>query len=83
VRGASTAQIIGNVIQNNTWPSSFGGGISLFGAGAVLIKNNLIIGNTCYDSGDAITMANDVSGTVIVQNVVTGNNSMNGSSVFW
>ena len=83
VRGASTAQIVRNTIQNNTWPTAFGGGISLFGAGSVLIENNLFIGNTCYDSGNAIAMANDVSGTVIVQNVFTGNNSTNGSSLFW
>jgi len=83
IRGASTAQIVRNTIQNNTWPTAFGGGISLFGAGSVLIENNLFIGNTCYDSGNAIAMANDVSGTVIVQNVFTGNNSTNGSSLFW
>jgi hypothetical protein len=85
VVGASSAQIIGNVIQNNSWPSSSGGGISLdaAGAGAVLIKDNLFIGNTCYGSGTAIEMSNIVSGTVIVQNVFTGNNSANGSTVFW
>jgi len=85
VVGASSAQIIGNVIQNNSWPSSSGGGISLWaaGTGAVLIKNNLFIGNTCYGSGTAIEMSNIVSGTVIVQNVFTGNNSPNGATVFW
>jgi serine protease len=83
VVGASSAQIVGNVIQNNSWPSSSGGGISLWAAGAVLIKDNLFTGNTCYGSGTAIEMANDVSGTVIVQNVFTGNNSSNSSSVFW
>lgn len=83
VRGASTAEIIGNTIQNNTWPTAFGGGISLFGAGAVLIQNNLFVGNTCFDSGNAIAMANDVSGTLVVQNVFTGNNSTNGASLFW
>jgi hypothetical protein len=83
VRGASTAQIVGNTIQSNTWPTAFGGGISLFGAGAVLIKNDVFIGNTCFDSGNGIAMANDVSGTVIVQNVFTGNNSTNGSTIFW
>jgi hypothetical protein len=83
VRGASAAQIVGNVIQNNTWPTAFGGGLSLDGAGSVLVKDNLFIGNTCADSGNAIAIANDASGTVIVQNVFTGNNSKNGSSVFW
>jgi hypothetical protein len=83
VRGASSAQIIGNVIQNNSWPSSDGGGISLFAAGAVLVKNNLFIGNTCYGSGTALEMANDASGTVVVQNIFTGNNSSNSSSIFW
>jgi hypothetical protein len=85
VVGASSVQIIGNVIQNNSWPSSSGGGISLDAAGAraVLIKDNLFIGNTCYGSGTAIEMSNIVSGTVIIQNVFTGNNSPNGSTVFW
>lgn len=83
IRGGSSAQIVGNTIQNNTWPSAFGGGISLFGAGSVLIENNLFVGNTCADSGNAIAMANDVSGTVVVQNVFIGNNSTNGSALFW
>ena len=83
VRGSSTAQIIGNLIQNNTWPTGFGGGISLFGAWSVLIKNNSFTGNTCPNAGTAISMENDVSGTVIVQNVFTGNNSTYGSPVYW
>jgi hypothetical protein len=83
VRGASTAQIIGNVIEYNTWPTSAGGGLSLFAAGSVLVENNLFLGNTSSGEGTAITMANDASGTVIAQNVFTGNNSTNGSTIFW
>jgi hypothetical protein len=83
VRGTSTAQIVGNTIQNNTWPTAFGGGISLFGAGSVLIEDNLFVGNTCADSGNAIAMFNEVSGTIVVQNVFTGNNTTNGTTLYW
>jgi hypothetical protein len=78
VGGASTPQIIGNVIQNNSWGGS-GGGIFLNAVVSALIKNNLITGN----SGGGIAMINDVSGTAIVQNLISGNVSANGSGVYW
>src|SRR6266850_3137356 len=46
VGGAGTAQIIGNVISDNAWPSGDGGGISLFASGAVTIRGNVITGNS-------------------------------------
>ncbi len=82
VDGASSAQIIGNTIQNNSW-GSFGGGISLFAAGSALIKNNLIIGNVSGVYGAAIAMVNNVSGTVIVQNLITGNSSPDDAGIYW
>jgi parallel beta-helix repeat protein len=76
--GASTAHIIGNVIQNNSWGGS-GGGIFLDAVGSALIENNVITGN----AGGGITMINDVSGTAIVQNLISGNVSTGGSGVYW
>jgi hypothetical protein len=82
VGGASSAQIIGNTIQNNSW-GSFGGGISLFAAGSPLIKNNLIVGNVSGVNGAAIAMVNDVSGALIVQNLITGNSSPDDAGIYW
>jgi nitrous oxidase accessory protein NosD len=76
--GASTVQIIGNVIQNNSWGGS-GGGIFLNSVGSALIKNNVITGNV----GGGIAMINGVSGTAIVQNLISGNTSTGGSGVYW
>jgi hypothetical protein len=53
IGGASSAQIIGNVIQNNSWGTFEGGGISLFNSVSTLIKNNIIAGNTAGYSGGA------------------------------
>jgi hypothetical protein len=76
--GASTVQIIGNLIQNNSWGNS-GGGIFLNSVGSALIKNNVITGNV----GGGIAMINGVSGTAIVQNLISGNTSSWGSGVYW
>jgi hypothetical protein len=76
--GASTVQIIGNIIQNNSWGGS-GGGVYLNAVGAALIKNNVITGNV----GGGIAMFNDVSGTAIVQNLISGNTSTGSSGVYW
>lgn len=76
--GASTVQIIGNIIQNNSWGGS-GGGIFLDAVGSAVIKSNVITGNV----GGGIAMINDVSGTAIVQNLISGNNSTGGTGVYW
>jgi hypothetical protein len=82
VGGASSAQIIGNTIQNNSW-GSFGGGISLFAAGSPLVKDNVIIGNSSGNWGAGISMENDVSGAVIVQNSLIGNSSPDDAGIYW
>jgi hypothetical protein len=86
LRGDGTAQIIGNVIENNTWNNvgaGFGGAIMLFGSGSTLIKNNILQGNVAGSQGAAIWMVNDVSGTVIVQNLVVGNSSPGDAGIYW
>jgi hypothetical protein len=78
VSGKGSAQIIGNLIQNNSWNSSgagFGGGISLNGSVSTLIENNIIEGNVAGTWGAGIYTYGDESGTVIVQNLITGNSA--------
>jgi parallel beta-helix repeat protein len=72
VRGAASAQIIHNSITNNT--SDFGGGISLFAAGAPTLLNNTISNNNAGYYGGGIYIVNQ-SGAIIVQNLITGNTS--------
>jgi hypothetical protein len=86
LRGEGTAQIIGNVIENNTWTNvgaGFGGAIMLFGSGSTLIKNNIIQGNEAGSQGAAIWMVNEVPGTVIVQNLIVGNSSPDDAGIYW
>ena len=86
VGGNGSAQIIGNTIQNNTWNNvgaGFGGGIYLNSSGGTLIQNNIIQGNNAGTWGAAISMLNDVSGTKIVQNVITGNTSPDDTGIYW
>jgi hypothetical protein len=86
LRGTGSAQIIGNVIQNNSWNNlgtGFGGGISLFGSGSTLIKNNIITGNVAGTSGAGISMVNFVPGTIVVQNLIAGNSSPGDAGIYW
>jgi len=78
VRAASSAQIIGNLIQKNTWPppsfpdgtTTTGGGISLSEAGSPLIENNRIIGNfSMQGAGMYIVGEADAA---IIQNEING-----------
>ncbi len=80
VRGASSAQIIGNTIESNNWNSASGGGISLFGAGAPIIENNFITGNSSSQGG-AISMFNEAD-EIIVQNLIVENSASEGSAIY-
>lgn len=82
LRGASSAQIIGNTISNNS-ADSYGGGIALWSANAVLIKNNVIIGNIAGSNGGGISMFNSTSSVIIVQNIIRGNRAPTGNGVYW
>jgi hypothetical protein len=87
VGGAGTAQIIGNVIAGNAWPSGDGGGISLFASGAVTIRDNIISGNSASGvspaaSGGGISMVND-SPALIVQNLIYENTADQGAGIYF
>jgi hypothetical protein len=83
VRGASSTQIIGNVISNNNAGDGVGGGgISLFAAGTPTIMNNIISSNTVQTGGGAISMVNQSDAT-IVQNLIYNNTAPQGSGVYF
>ena len=81
VRGAGSAQIIGNTISNNSWRGGDGGGISLFAAGTPTIEDNVISGNTAGDAGGGIYAVNQSDAT-IVQNLIIGNSAPGGAALY-
>jgi parallel beta-helix repeat protein len=80
VGGAASAQIIGNVIENNSWGSN-GGGISLFAAGSPTLKNNVIRSNQAPAQGGGIWIVNQ-SDALIEQNLIYKNNSGQGGGIY-
>ena len=89
IRGASTGQILGNVISNNkvSIGGNGGGGIALNGAGAPTLRSNVILGNTVTgvspaSQGGGIWIVNDTS-TLIVQNLIVGNHTDQGGGISW
>jgi hypothetical protein len=84
VRGASSAEILDNVISDNASSfSSNGGGIFLFSTGTPIVKGNIIKGNNVLGGqGGGIHMVND-SDALIVQNLITGNQANEGGGIFW
>jgi parallel beta-helix repeat protein len=87
VGGAGAAQILGNLIANNTTLSGDGGGIVLFAAGTPTLKNNIITGNTATglipaSQGGGIWIVN-MSDAIIVQNLIYNNNAPQGSGVYF
>jgi hypothetical protein len=82
VGGAGAAQIIGNLVQNNIWRTSSGGGMTLFAAGTPTLKNNIIRGNDAYSQGGGIWVVN-YSDALIVQNLIYNNNASQGSGIYF
>lgn len=87
IGGASSAQILDNIVSDNFMGSADGGGISLFAAGTPTILGNIIRGNTATGlipcaKGGGISLAN-FSDALIVQNLITGNNAGCGGGIFW
>jgi hypothetical protein len=82
IRGASSAQILNNVISNNS-TGSYGGGVALWSGNAVVIEDNFITGNVAAGNGGGISMFNEVSSVLIVQNLIKGNRAPTGNGVYW
>ena len=79
IRGSSNANIIGNVITNNS-TNSIGGGISLNGAKNVLVQDNLISENRGW-TGGGIGIYGRVAGVRIIQNSITENTAFSGAGL--
>jgi hypothetical protein len=77
---AGQTQVIDNIIVGNTWRSSSGGGIALFG-GTPIVRGNLIRANSAYDSGGGIDVSN--SDALIVQNLIIGNQAEQGGGIYF
>jgi hypothetical protein len=82
VGGAGAAQIIGNIIENNSWISGEGGGIELDAAGKLTVKNNIIRGNSGNGRGGGIDLTNS-SDALIVQNLIYQNTASQGSGIYF
>jgi hypothetical protein len=95
IRGPSSVEILDNVISDNV--SSGGGGIVLEKAaglpirivpGTPIIKRNIIKGNTASNveggdgGGGGIKLTTETD-ALIVQNLITGNQAVNGGGIFW
>jgi Subtilase family/FG-GAP-like repeat/Domain of unknown function DUF11 len=80
ILGAGSAQIIGNLIENNT-NSDYGGGISMSN-GSPLIENNIITGNSAFTWGGGVSMINGAT-PQIIQNIITHNTAGQGGGAFW
>jgi parallel beta-helix repeat protein len=81
------AQIVGNTISNNRLSSANGAGISLFAAGDVEVRGNIITSNAATGlspctQGGGIWIVNS-SGAKIVQNLMSGNSAGCGGGVYW
>ena len=81
IRGASSVEILDNVISDNMGRN--GGGIYMFAAGTPIIKRNIIKGNNALGGeGGGLYMVN-VSDALIVQNLITGNQASDGGGLYW
>jgi hypothetical protein len=86
IGGNSSAELIGNVISENSGFAN-GGGVTLFAAGTVVLRSNVIARNLTSGfspctSGGGIWMVN-FSQATIVDNLVVGNAAGCGGGFFW
>jgi hypothetical protein len=85
---ATSAEIVGNELSDNTSiGGTSGGGIGLFGAGAVRIERNIIarnitVGPSGCGWGGGVASANFTQAT-IVDNLIVGNTACFGGGVEW
>jgi hypothetical protein len=81
LRGAASAQILGNTISNNSMGSE-GGGISLWAAGTPPIQGNFIQNNVSFYVGGGIAMFNQADANII-NNVISKNSASQGGGIYW
>jgi len=86
IGGDSAAELIGNVISENSGFAN-GGGVTLFAAGSVVLRSNVIARNATSGfspctSGGGIWMVN-FSQATITDNLVIGNVAGCGGGFFW
>src|SRR5262249_48469889 len=86
IGGDSAAELIGNLIQDNNGPAH-GGGLTLFAAGRVVLRSNIIMRNVLGgfspgSQGGGLWMVN-FSQATIVDNLIVGNVAGCGGGVYW
>jgi serine protease len=86
IGGDSAAELIGNSISDNNGPAH-GGGVTLFAAGRVVLRSNVIARNVTSGfspctQGGGIWMVN-FSQATIVDNLVVGNVAGCGGGFYW
>ncbi len=79
VRGSSSAEIVGNIIEDNVMLTSSGGGIGLFASGLTRVEGNLVRRNTAVFAG-GIYGAN-MDAEILLQNIVVENQASRGAGV--
>ncbi|MDA1222957.1 MAG: right-handed parallel beta-helix repeat-containing protein [Planctomycetota bacterium] len=79
VRGSSSAEIVGNIIEDNVNQTSSGGGSGLFASGLTLVQGNLVRRNQAVFAG-GIYGAN-MDAELLIQNIVVENQASRGAGV--
>ncbi len=77
---ADGTQLIGNTITDNL--SFYGGGIALFGGGAVTVEDNVISDNSAGGDGGGLWIDGN-SSALVAQNIVSGNSAIDGGGILW
>ena len=79
IGGEGSARVIGNIVEDNSWPSAGPGGISLNAAGTPTLHNNIVRFNSAFHEGGIDT--GNRSDAVWTQNLVYGNTSTSGGVI--
>jgi len=83
-----SAEVVSNLISNNSWTAGFGGGMDVFaGSETLLIKDNIITGNSASgvhsSAPDASGGGIATSGGTFVQNLIFKNTADLGGGVYY
>ena len=87
IGGNTAAEVIDNVIVDNTGEAASGGGVALFAAGNAVLIGNVIARNATSGPagcgwGGGVAIANFVQ-AIIVNNLVVGNSACAGGGFHW